>query len=306
MGLKKQPRNTRMKRREFIQLLVASAAVGAIAPAASVNWHRQIITMGVFPRRNTKVTYRMFNALASHLSSIIGIPVRLETAKNFKEFWNNVKQRKYDLVHFNQYHYVVAHANHGYQAIAMNEENGTNTLSGSIIVRKDSGINTLSDLKGKTIVFGGGPRAMQSFIIPTWLLEREGISAEQYSTEFARTPPNAIFSVYHRQADAAGAGDAALKMKQVQKAIHSSELKYLALSEPQPHLPWAVSSTIPEEDHELIQSALLSLNTDPFGDIILKKAGMTAIHSAQDEDYDKARKIIVEVYGEDFGVSRLK
>ena len=285
---------------------MAGAASTALTPVANANWHRQHIVMGIFPRRNTKVTYRMFTTLASHLSSILGIPVKLETAKNFKQFWENVTQQRYDLVHFNQYHYVVAHANHGYQAIAMNEENGSRTLSGSIITRKDSRIETLADLKGKTIVFGGGPRAMQSYIIPTWLLEKAGITKDQYKTEFARTPPNAIFSVYHKQADAAGAGDAALKMKQVQKAIHSSDLKYLALSDPQPHLPWAASSNMPEEEIKRLQSALLSMNDDPFGNIILKKAGMSAIHPAVDSDYDGARKIIVDVYGEDFGVSRLK
>ncbi|NNJ92636.1 MAG: PhnD/SsuA/transferrin family substrate-binding protein [Gammaproteobacteria bacterium] len=295
-----------MKRRQFIQILMAGATSGALTPLASANRHRQEILMGIFPRRNTKVTYRMFSTLASHLSAISGTRVKLESAKNFKQFWENVKQQKYDLVHFNQYHYVVAHANHGYQAIAMNEENGSNTLSGSIITRKDSGIETLADLKDKTIVFGGGPRAMQSFIIPTWLLEKQGISKDQYKTEFARTPPNAIFSVYHKQADAAGAGDAALKMKQVQKAIHVSNLKYLALSDPQPHLPWATSTNMPEEQAKQLQSALLSMNNDAFGKIILKKAGLTAIHPAVDSDYDGARKVIVDVYGKDFGVSQLK
>ena len=295
-----------MKRRQFIHLLMAGAASSALTPMVSANWHRPEIIMGIFPRRNTKVTYRMFSTLASHLSSIYGIPVKLETAKNFKQFWENIKQQRYDLVHFNQYHYVVAQANHGYRAIAMNEENGSRTLSGSIITRKDSGIETLADLKDKTIVFGGGPRAMQSFIIPTWLLEKQGIGKDQYRTEFARTPPNAIFSVYHKQADAAGAGDAALKMKQVQKAIHASELKYLALSDPLPHLPWAIASSMPEEQAKLLQSALLSMNNDAFGKIILKKAGLSAIHPALDSDYDGARKIIVDDYGEDFGVSRLK
>jgi phosphonate transport system substrate-binding protein len=295
-----------MKRRKFIQFLFAGAAAHTLSLNVSASWQKPQLIMGIFPRRNTKVTYRMFNSLANHLSSLLGIPVQLATAKNFKEFWRNVQQQKYDLVHFNQYHYAVANTNHGYKAIAMNEENDLSTLSGSIIVRKDSGIETLAELKGKTIVFGGGPRAMQSYIIPRWLLEKEGITKDLYKTEFARTPPNAIFTVYHKQADAAGAGDAALKMTQVQKAIKTSELKYLALSKPHAHLPWAVSSTMTEEFSKQLQSALLSLNHDAFGKIILKKAGLTAIHAAINEDYDEARKIIIDVYGEDFGVSQLK
>jgi len=285
---------------------MAGTTASSLHRVATADWRRREIIMGIFPRRNTKVTYRMFNSLAFQLGAILGVPVKLETAKNFNEFWENVKQDKYDLVHYNQYHHVVSHANHGYQAIAMNEEQGSNTISGSIIVRKDSGIKTLADLKGKTIVFGGGPRAMQSFIIPTWLLEKEGITSDQYKTEFARNPPNALFSVYHKQSDAAGAGDAVLRMTQVQKAIHASELEFLVRSEPLPHLLWAVSSSMPEEQTKLIQSALLSLNHDEFGKNVLKKAGLTGIHTATNEHYDEARKIIVDVYGEDFGVSRLR
>ncbi len=295
-----------MKRRQFIQLLVTGAIAGTVTRPAAASGHNDQIVMGIFPRRNTKVTYRMFSTLASHLSSIIDIPVKLETTKNFKQFWENVKQQRYDLVHFNQYHYIVAHANHGYQAIAMNEENGESTLSGSIIVRKDAGLETLAELNGKNIVFGGGPRAMQSFIIPTWLLKNAGITKDQYKTEFARTPPNAIFSVYNKQADAAGAGDAALNMSSVQKTIDVSKLKFLALSDPQAHLPWALSGKVDDELARQIQTSLLSMNNDPFGKVILQKAGLSAIHPASDEDYESARKIVTDVYGEDFGVTLLK
>ena len=299
-----------MNRRDFLQHFLGVAAGSYLATTpmlarAQRHDHSPLI-MGVFPRRNTKITYRMFWPMAAYLSAELGREVRLVTEKNFETFWANVQNRKYDLVHFNQYHYVVAHEHYGYNAILMNEEQGSSTICGSLIVRNDSSIETISDLEGKNIIFGGGPRAMQSYIIPRWLLEQAGLSEDSYTTEFARNPPNAIFSTYNKQANAAGSGDAVMEMNVVQNRINISDLKFLAKSQPMTHLPWAVSDKLAAELSDKIQGALSALSIDSFGRHVLKRAELTGLRTAIDEDYDQARLIIRDVYGKDFGVSKLK
>ncbi len=299
-----------MNRRHFLQQFLGVAAGSYLATTpmlarAQHNAHNPLI-MGVFPRRNTKITYRMFWPMAAHLSAELGREVRLVTEKNFETFWANVQKSKYDLVHFNQYHYVVAHQHYGYNAILMNEEQGSSTICGALIVRNDSGIETIRDLEGKNIIFGGGPRAMQSYIVARWLLEQEGLTQDKYTTQFARNPPNAIFSTYNRQADAAGSGDAVMEMSVVQNRIDTSEMKFLAKSQPMPHLPWAVSEKLAPELADKIQSALSALSIDSFGRHVLKRAELTGLLTATNEDYDQARLVIRDIYGEDFGVSELK
>jgi len=296
-----------IKRRDFLQKLLAimaGSSLGSIPLAARSDIERPLI-MGIFPRRNSKTTYRMFSPMAAYLSGELGVEIRVSTEKNFKIFWENVQNRKYDLVHFNQYHYVLAHNSYGYNAILMNEEENKTTMSGSIVVRKDSGINSISDLKGKNIVFGGGPSAMQSYIIPRWLLQKGGLNNDQYTTTFARNPPNAILTVYNRQADAAGTGDAAMQMHSVKSRIDTQELKFLALSEPDAQLPWAVADHLGNETTELLKSKFLKMHSDPFGQMALKRAELTGLAPASDNDYDSARLIISEIYGNDFGASNL-
>ena len=296
-----------MNRRIFLPHCMAALAAGYLGSIPlSGNAANKPIIMGVFPRRNTKTTYRMFWPMAAYLAGELGIEVRLETEKNFKTFWNNVQNRKYDLVHFNQYHYVVAHEHFGYNAILMNEEQSQSTISGAIIVRKDSGIESIKDLEGKTIVFGGGPRAMQSFIVAKWLLQQEGLTDDLYTTKFARNPPNAVITTYNRQADAAGIGDAVLRMNVIEENINTSELKFLALSRPAAHLPWATSDAISPRIADQIQNVLSELHSDGFGRHVLKRAELTRLLPAIDDDYDQARTIIKDVYGDDLGVSELK
>lgn len=296
-----------MNRRIFLKQILAAITGSYLSSVPlSASARTKSIIMGVFPRRNTKATYRMFWPMTAYLTGELGIEVKLETEKNFKTFWENVKNRKYDLVHFNQYHYVVAHEHFGYNAILMNEEKNQSTISGAIVVRKDSGIRSAMDLKGKTIVFGGGPRAMQSYIVAKWLLQQDGLTEDMYTAKFARNPPNAVITTYNKQADAAGIGDAVLQMDVVKRSINTSELEFLALSQPAAHLPWAASESLSPMLSNRIQSILSELHSDPFGRHVLKRAELTRLLPAVDGDYDQARTIIKDIYGEDFGVSKLK
>ena len=108
-----------------------------------------------------------------------------------------------------------------------NEEFGRDALAGSLIVRKDSGIRNVHDLKGKKIAFGGGPKAMIAYIVPVYLLQQAGLQASDYEATFAKNPPNAVLSVYYHQIDAAGAGDKALELNMVKSQINVNEMQHI-------------------------------------------------------------------------------
>jgi len=264
------------------------------------------LILGVFPRRNTKQTFRLFTPLAKFLSTTLNREVRLTTAKNFADFWEGVKTQRYDIVHFNQYHYIVAKELYGYEVILKNQEFGNSTVAGTITIRKDSGIRSIKDLKGKTILFGGGKRAMQSYISAKWLLQQGGLNDGDYIEKFAINPPNAIISTYLKQADAAGCGDVIIRLDTVKAHIDVSKMQYLARTEQLPHLPWAVKTSMDEVTRLKIQHSLNRLNKDPAGQAILDRAQLSALNLAVDSDYDGHRRIIRDVYGDDYGVEYLK
>ena len=164
------------------------------------------LVMGVFPRRDAAITAKLFRPLSRHLELTLGMPVSLEMSPDFDTFLSNLKQRRYDLVHLNPFDYISAHENLAYDALVQNEEFGEATIKGAIYVRKDSGIRQLTELKGKKILFGGGPRAMMSYIVPTYLLLQAGLTKQDYEEAYAVNPPNAVLATSLRRADAGGAG----------------------------------------------------------------------------------------------------
>ena len=297
-----------MKRRQFLKassILALSNFLPGNAFSASGNNQKPLI-LGIFPRRNTRQTFILFTPLAEYLQEVLNRKVILSTTKNFEQFWQGVKKQRYDLVHFNQYHYIVSNKLYGYEVILRNQEFGDSTIAGSITVRKDSGFESIKDLKGKTILFGGGKMAMQSYIAAKWLLKQGGLEDTDYIERIAINPPNAIMSTYNKQAHAAGSGDVVIRLDAVKSQIDVSQMKYLARTDQLPHLPWAVKPDMEEATKIKIQHALSSLNADPAGQSILDKAKLSALIPATDSDYDEHRKLIRDVYGNDFGIKQFK
>lgn len=267
-------------------LLLAGAAFGA-----------EPLVLGVFPRYSATAVHSGFEPLARHLSAELGRTVILTTAKDQNTFWENLTAGHYDIVHYNQLNYIESHAKYGFDVVAMNEEQNKSTVSGVLMVRRDSGIQSLAQLRGKTILFGGGPKAMVAYWANVATLKRAGLNKGDYQEEFARTPTNAVLGIYYRRAEVAGAGSGWATWPAINGAIDQSELRVLAESEPLPLHPWVVRSSLGAPLAKSIQAALLKLNVGSEGKKILKKANLTGIRAATDADYDACRKMIKEVGG---------
>ncbi|HEX2828723.1 MAG TPA: PhnD/SsuA/transferrin family substrate-binding protein [Burkholderiales bacterium] len=283
--------------RKWLGIVQGAAAVAAAACAApSATAAEQQLVLGIFPRYNATETATMYVPLAEHLSRRLGnARVSVVTAKDFDAFWKGVEQQKYDIVHYNQYHYI--RSSQHYRVIGHSKEFGRSAVAGAIYVRKDSGITDLAQLRGRTVIFGGGKDAMMSYIGPRFLMMRAGLKDGDFKTEFAINPPNALLALYHRQADAAGGGDILIDLPVVKNAINSGELRILATTEPLLFLPWAVKHTMPAKQREAIQAILTELDKTDAGKAVLKAAKTSGIEKAEDKDYVPHRKMIDAVFG---------
>jgi phosphonate transport system substrate-binding protein len=256
--------------------------------------------VGVFPRRTADWTRQMFQPMMDYLQRELNTQVILDVPPDFQAFWEQVAQGRYNLVHFNQYQYLVSHKQFGYQAVLMNEELGRSRIASVIWVRKDSGIRKPLDLKGKKIIFGGGKQAMVSYIMAVDLLRRHGLEEHDYLRQFAINPVNALVSLYYRQGMAAGAGDLLPQLFTLKKGIDLDELEPLLKSQSVAHLPWAVGAEIPPAQARRIQHLMVKLKASHKGRKILARAGLTALVPACDDDYTPHREIINRVSGEHF------
>jgi len=293
------PKSPRQLRGRCLIVLLLAGITGLLPVTNSIATEDEFV-IGVFPRRNPSEMMEMFQPLANYLSQELRRPVKLETTADFRSFWEAVASQRFDLVHYNQYHYVRSHKEFGYEVIAKNEEINSSSMAGVILTRKDSGINSLQDLKGKRIIFGGGKMALMSYIIPTYLLRQAGLNKGDYTEEFALNPPNVALSVFFRRAVAGGSGDLVFDMPFVREKINVSKMKYLATSMPVPQLAWAVRGDVPEELRARLQKILVNVKSSPDSATIFKAASLTNLITASDKEYDTIRELIKSVVGEQY------
>jgi phosphonate transport system substrate-binding protein len=283
--------------RRAIAALATLLVIVALSLPRTARAEEEPLVMGVFPRNKATETVTMYTPLADHLSERLGRKVTLVTAKDFEAFWKGVTEGRYDIVHYNQYHY--ARSSHAYRVIAHNQEFGKNAVAGALFVRKDSGITHVSQLRGRTIVFGGGKDAMLSYIGPRFLLMQAGLREQDFKSEFAVNPPNAMLALYSRQVDAAGGGDILIDLQAVRNAIDASEIRMLAATEPLLFLPWAVKRNMAPTLADTIQKTMIELAGSEAGRKVLQAARTTGLVKAGDKDYDPHRRMVNAVFGSD-------
>jgi len=285
----------------YIAVFLGVAAFVSSKPN-KVTAERESITLGVFPRFAHDITMEGFTPLSKYLSKQLGRRVRLVTTHSFAEFWKKLQNREFDIVHFNQYHYIRAKKKLNYEVVAMNEERGRSTISSSIVVRKDSGIKSIADLKGKTILFGGGPKAMISYIYATYLLKQGGLNPGDYQIRFETNPPSALIATFYHLwgAQAVGVGDVVLELPGIKKLVDTKQLAYLTVGKQYAHLPWAVKKELSPLLKKQILAAMLKLKNSEQGRKILKKARLSGFAPAKDSDFNPHRKITLNTLGENF------
>jgi len=280
--------------------LLLLAALLCAPPIAWAFGPGETLTLGVFPRRSAAVTRAMFTPLTAQLATRIGVPIQLDTPPDFSSFWQRLSGGQYQLVHLNQYQYLRAHAEHGFDAIAMNEEFGSDRIASVIWVNHDSPIDSIAGLRGKTLLLGGGRDAMMASIVPRYMMQQAGLPDDSYLVRSTLHPVNAVLALAFRQGDAAGSDEVVPQLPSVRKKLGDRRLRALARSRPLAHLPWAVSGSLTPADTTALSNALQQLNHDAAGKAALQSAGLTGLRPANDQDYQPHRDIVWQVLGEDY------
>jgi phosphonate transport system substrate-binding protein len=162
----------------------------------------------------------------------------------------------------------------------MEHENGEKRFPGVVIVRKESPIQKLADLKGKSFCFGD-----PNSTVGRWLVQAEMVKAGLHSSDLS----NVKYLERHDQVAAAvdhGDFDAgAVKLSTFQKANVSGTLRVI-LSFENLGKPIVAREGLDPAVTEALQKALFEI-TDPALFKDLKISGFT---SATDSEYDFVRE----------------
>lgn len=248
----------------------------------AANEKRDRLVLGVMPSLPPTKLFTKYQPLADYLTRKTGKEVVVSTSPNFQEYIVRLQKGEYELILPNAYQYIMVSKEPGY--IPLVKVKGI-PYKGLIVVRKDSGINSVSDLKGRRIAYAD-PTALYATMQVKVYLKEHGVDSENDMKEsYAASQDSVILGVHQKLFDAAGTWPEAFD------AISGdtrNQLKVLAETETLPSRPIAVRADIPQEIAEKVKGALINMTSDPEGQKILASLGYN-FEDASDRDFDKVR-----------------
>jgi len=162
------------------------------------------ITIAVLPCTDIVMTFKKFHPLVTYLIQKTGMSVRLVVPENMTRFEASLNNGEIDFALQDPHTFLkLAHCFDQDSPLGVLNKGGGTTQTGVVVVRKDSNINRITDLKGKSVMFG--PKFSASKWLAARLLFKDhGIDIEKDLKTYLNGGccEDISFSVYLRAVDA--------------------------------------------------------------------------------------------------------
>jgi phosphonate transport system substrate-binding protein len=246
------------------------------------------IIVGIVPEVNLAKQLDRYAPLCKYLGKKIGIEVGVKPFAHYGLIYEEMRDGKIGAGFFGSFVYVMTHARIGIEPIARPvTPEGISTYAGYTFVRKDSGIRGPKDMKGKTIALVD-PATTAGYIAQKEYLKKHGLDIDKDMKIFwAGSHDAALMAVMNKQADVGGAKNNAVnKIMKDNRAV--GDLIAVLDESPKPPVPenaLAVSKEMQPQLKEKIKKALLSMDKDAEGRVILQNFGASRFIETKDADY---------------------
>ncbi len=208
--------------------------------------------------------YKRFKALSKYLEKKTGLEVSLKIVGRYKDLLDMYKYQRVDISISCPVVFYKIKSISDVEAVAVVNIDGMVMEAGVLVVKKDSPIKTVKDLKGARITLGSSICA-SNCIMPLYILSKNGITYLDVSDMWSSgSDKAAILAVLAGLADAAGVKEESALLF-IDKGI-----KILAKSPYVPRYIVALSKNLSEATRKKIKNALYSLKNRE----ILEKIGI--------------------------------
>ena len=171
---------------------------------------------------------------------------------------------KGDLALLGPYTYLQARERGAAELLAVAVRNGRSYYFGGIFVRANAGINTLKDLKGKTVAFGD-VNSTSSFNFQCAMMLAAGVDPARDLGKIYLTGShaNSLAALSAGKVDACCAGVDAFELAVKRGILDPEKFKLIAKSDPIPGSPWLVHPGLSPELKAKLRQAFADLAANP-------------------------------------------
>ena len=260
------------------QAMVMGAATLSLAGTRARAETLTAFRVGILGGENTQDRLARYDQFQQLLSAHLGMPVKLYPAADYAGVMQGIAAGQLEAAEFGASGFAGAWLDcKCIEPVAVTQEKDGSTYYYSVmVVRADSGIKTLADMKGHSLAWAD-PNSTSGYLTPSATLKTKGIKLEDGAyfskTGFSGGHEQGVVAVLNKQYDAAvtwtsGQGEESegytrgnLRSMVDRKMLNMSDIRIIWQSGKIPNGPWAVRTALPAELKRSFTAFLLELPT---------------------------------------------
>ncbi|MBI3545607.1 MAG: phosphate/phosphite/phosphonate ABC transporter substrate-binding protein [Gammaproteobacteria bacterium] len=244
-----------------------------------------VIGFGVGPQQSASELAKRWTPLLEYLSHKTGYTIQFQTSKDIPTYQQAMKAGQFDVVYINPYHYTLFHKTTGYDVFAQEKDA---TLTGIVVVHKDSPYKKMADLNGKDFACPA-PTAVTAAVLPMQKFKQLKVSV----TPNYVTSHDSVYRAVAKGLYAAGGGE--LRTFNNMDPEIRDQLRILWSATPLPPFVFAAHPRVSKQTVKRLQEVMVEMDKDPTAAPLLKALNFKGIAPAKDADYDVVRKLNIHM-----------
>lgn len=273
----------------MLAALVLAFALPGLANAAGPEAWPDTVKLGFIPTEGAADSAKRARPIAKKMEDILGVKVEIFTASDYNGIITAMANKHIDFAYFGPKSYTEASEKANAEALLLElNKKGQPGYTGIIITRKDSGIKSMADAKGKTFAFTD-PNSTSGFLVPNVIFARDmKIDPKTYFKEvrFSGSHGASILAVKNGSIQVAATNNIDLDRMIEKGSVSMDDFLILKKSDLIPGAPMAARKDLPESLKAAFAGALLKINDDPEALKVLQNGGYA--HTS-DTNYDIIR-----------------
>lgn len=266
--------------RSLLALVLSAFALTATAQPPA------IYTFGVTPQFEQRRLYATWKPILDAVEKRTGVRFRFMSEFSVPKFEQSVARGAFDFIYVSPYHIYAERSRQGYMPLVRDQA----PLYGIVVVRRDSPLQGVPDLAGKSLAVPS-PNAIGASMLVRADLERgHGVRMTLVN---AKSHSSAYLHVVNKLAEAAGGVEKTLAE---QSAAIQGQLRTLFKTRDFPSHPIAAHPRVPEALREQVRQAFLDLSATPDGKRLLGEIPMSNAVAASLRDYQVFRALDLDAY----------
>jgi phosphate/phosphite/phosphonate ABC transporter binding protein len=272
-------------------LLFATTAMIAFdaAPSFCQQPAIKVLKVGRIPYLDPRKMVNDHQKILQYLKKELNIEdARLVLTPNYDELNKFLKEGQIDIAWHGTLNYPQARMTTGAKTILMPKRFNKTSYKGMIVVRSDSNINTIADLKGKSFAFVD-KKSASGYFFPKILMLENNIDPDKDISriEYMKKHDNILYNILYKKFDAGAVYEDARELLKTDE--QRAQIKILAKTAEILNEPIMVRSGLDPEFEKKIVEAFLKLNKDnpETAHVIEMLGNVESFVVAADKDYDE-------------------